>query len=94
MNELAIVQKVWNYAHVLRDQGVPYQAYISQISYLLLLKMDNGRAGLAAYGIKSGSAIPEDCRWPVLRAPHSRPQVSEGKKEADTLTGVGLVRRL
>jgi hypothetical protein len=35
MNEIALVQKVWNYAHVLRDQGVPYQAYISPISYLL-----------------------------------------------------------
>jgi type I restriction enzyme M protein len=67
MNETALVQKVWNYAHVLRDQGVPYQAYISQISYLLFLKMDDERAGLAAYGIKNGSAIPEDCRWPVLR---------------------------
>lgn len=31
MNELALVQKGWNYAHVLRDQGVPYQAYIYQI---------------------------------------------------------------
>jgi hypothetical protein len=29
--------------------------------------MDDERAGLAAYGIKNGSAIPEDCRWPVLR---------------------------
>jgi hypothetical protein len=29
MNETAPVQKVSNYAHVLRDQGVPYQAYIS-----------------------------------------------------------------
>jgi type I restriction enzyme M protein len=69
MNKLALVQKVWNYAHVLRDQGVPYQAYISQISYLLFLKMDDERAGLVALGlIKSeGSAIPEDCRWPVLR---------------------------
>jgi len=28
MNELALVQKVWNYTHVLRDQSVPYQAYI------------------------------------------------------------------
>jgi type I restriction enzyme M protein len=67
MNETALVQKVWNYAHVLRDQGVPYQAYIPQISYLLFLKMDDERAGLAAYGITNGSAIPEDCRWPVLR---------------------------
>jgi hypothetical protein len=47
MNETALVQKVWNFAHVLRDQGVPYQAYISQISYLLFLKMDDERAALA-----------------------------------------------
>src|SRR5271157_1228796 len=69
MNELTLVQKVWNYAHVLRDQGVPYQAYISQISYLLFLKMDDERAGLVASGLIKGeaSAIPEDCRWPVLR---------------------------
>jgi hypothetical protein len=52
---------------VLWDQGVPYQAYISQISCLLFLTMDDERAGLAAYGIANGSAIPEDCRWPVLR---------------------------
>src|SRR5689334_12912219 len=67
MNELALVQKVWNYAHLLRDQGVPYQAYIFQISYLLFLKRDEERTGLAAYRIKNASAIPEDCRWPVLR---------------------------
>jgi len=69
MNETALVQKVWNYAHVLRDQGVPYQAYISQISYLLFLKMDDERAGLVASGLirGEGSAIPQDCRWPVLR---------------------------
>jgi type I restriction enzyme M protein len=69
MNEIALVQKVWNYAHVLRDQGVPYQAYISQISYLLFLKMDEERAGLVASGLIKGeaSSIPEDCRWPALR---------------------------
>jgi hypothetical protein len=69
MNETALVQKVWNYAHVLRDQGVPYQAYISQISYLLFLKMDDERARLVASGLirGEGSSLPEDCRWPVLR---------------------------
>jgi type I restriction enzyme M protein len=69
VNETALVQKVWNYAHVLRDQGVPYQAYISQISYLLFLKMDDERAGLVASGLirDESSAIPHDCRWPVLR---------------------------
>jgi type I restriction enzyme M protein len=54
MNETALVQKIWNYAHVLRDQGVPYQAYISQISYLLFLKMDDERAGLVAAGLIRG----------------------------------------
>jgi type I restriction enzyme M protein len=68
MNDTALVQKVWNYAHVLRDQGIPYQAYISQISYLLFLKMDEEREGLIALGLKAEpSAIPTDCRWPVLR---------------------------
>ncbi len=69
MNDTALVQKVWNFAHVLRDQGVPYQAYISQISCLLFLKMDDERAALIAAGLLRGepSAIPADCRWPVLR---------------------------
>ena len=43
MNAQSLVAKVWNFAHVLRDQGVSYQAYISQISYLLFLKMDEER---------------------------------------------------
>ncbi len=46
---LALVE-VWNFAHVLRDQGAPYQAYISQISYLLFLKMADERAALIASG--------------------------------------------
>jgi type I restriction enzyme M protein len=69
MNETALVQKVWNYAHVLRDQGVPYQSYISQISYLLFLKMDDERAELVKQGLlpANGSPIPDDCRWTALR---------------------------
>jgi type I restriction enzyme M protein len=69
MNETALVQKVWNYAHVLRDQGVPYQSYISQISYLLFLKMDDERAELVTQGLlaANGSPIPADCRWAALR---------------------------
>jgi type I restriction enzyme M protein len=35
----AIVNKVWNYAHVLRDDGVSYGDYVEQITYLLFLKM-------------------------------------------------------
>lgn len=35
MNAQSLVAKVRNFAHVLRDQGVSCQTYISQISYRL-----------------------------------------------------------
>ncbi len=34
-----IVQKVWNYCHVLRDDGVSYGDYVEQLTYLIFLKM-------------------------------------------------------
>lgn len=39
MSESAIVSKVWNFANVLRDDGVGYGDYLEQITYLLFLKM-------------------------------------------------------
>lgn len=39
MSETAIVSKVWNFANVLRDDGVGYGDYLEQITYLLFLKM-------------------------------------------------------
>ncbi|MBS0209480.1 MAG: SAM-dependent DNA methyltransferase [Planctomycetes bacterium] len=34
-----IVNKAWNFAHVLRDDGLSYLAYTEQITFLLFLKM-------------------------------------------------------
>src|SRR6266498_318172 len=34
-----IVNKAWNFAHVLRDDGLSYMAYTEQITLLLFLKM-------------------------------------------------------
>jgi type I restriction enzyme M protein len=34
-----IVRKLWNYCHVLRDDGLSYQDYIEQLTFLLFLKM-------------------------------------------------------
>jgi hypothetical protein len=59
MNAQGLVAKVWNFAHVLRDQGVSYQAYISQISYLLFLKMDEERVTQ----IGEASMLPAGARW-------------------------------
>ena len=40
MNHSAtIVQKLWNYCNVLRDDGLSYQDYIEQLTFLLFLKM-------------------------------------------------------
>jgi len=39
MNESNLISKVWNFAHVLRDDGVGYGDYLEQITYLLFLKM-------------------------------------------------------
>ena len=38
-NTNALVQKVWSFATVLRDDGVGYGDYLEQITYLLFLKM-------------------------------------------------------
>jgi type I restriction-modification system DNA methylase subunit len=38
MNSAAIVQKLWNYCNVLRDDGMSYGDYVEQLTYLLFLK--------------------------------------------------------
>ena len=39
MNSSALIQKVWNFCHTLRDDGVGYGAYLEQLTYLLFLKL-------------------------------------------------------
>ena len=38
-NESNLISKVWNFANILRDDGVSYGDYLEQITYLLFLKM-------------------------------------------------------
>ena len=63
MNEATLIQKVWNYATVLKNEGVHYGSYISQISFLLFLKMDDERSEL----IGEPSMLPKDCRWKAIK---------------------------
>lgn len=58
----SLVSKVWNYAHVLRDQGISYGDYVEQITFLLFLKMDQERADL----LGEPSIIPKKYMWDVL----------------------------
>lgn len=39
MTAYSLVQKLWNFCHTLRDDGVGYGDYLEQLTYLLFLKM-------------------------------------------------------
>jgi type I restriction enzyme M protein len=39
MNTQDIVQKLWNLCHVLRDDGITYHEYVTELTFLLFLKM-------------------------------------------------------
>ncbi|MDF1513650.1 MAG: class I SAM-dependent DNA methyltransferase [Anaerolineae bacterium] len=63
MNESAtIVQRLWNYCNVLRDDGVSYGDYVEQLTYLLFLKMDEEQCEL----LGRDSAIPAEYNWASL----------------------------
>lgn len=61
----SIVDKLWNYCHVLRDDGVSYGDYVEQLTYLLFLKMaDEG----AQSPLRRASGIPAELGWATLLA--------------------------
>ncbi|NVJ46471.1 MAG: SAM-dependent DNA methyltransferase [Cytophagia bacterium] len=76
MTESALVSKVWNFANVLRDDGVGYGDYLEQITYLLFLKMADEMSkppyskNIQFPRIKDteGREIPEGefCNWETL----------------------------
>jgi len=61
-----LVQKLWSYCNVLRDDGLSYQDYLEQLTFLLFLKMSDERATL----IGAEQSVPEGYRWSDLSAPH------------------------
>ncbi len=63
MNSVALVQKLWNYCNVLRDDGMSYGDYVEQLTYLLFLKMADERAK-PPYNQKS--LVPAPYAWPTL----------------------------
>jgi type I restriction enzyme M protein len=59
----AIVQKLWNYCNVLRDDGVSYGDYVEQLTYLVFLKMADEQTKPP---FNNKSAIPKDYNWESL----------------------------
>lgn len=63
MSNNEIVQKLWNLCDVLRDDGINYSDYVTELVLLLFIKMEyeNTEAG-----ILQKHKLPEGCRWPDL----------------------------
>lgn len=60
-SETTLVKKVWDIANVLASAGVGFTDYITQLTYILFLKMDDEKEELGL-----GSAIPEGYKWQDL----------------------------
>ena len=60
-SEAALLKKVWDIANVLAAAGVGFTDYITQLTYILFLKMDSEKEELGL-----GSSIPEGYKWEDL----------------------------
>lgn len=58
MSTQDIVQKLWNLCNVLRDDGITYHQYVTELTYILFLKMANETG--------AEKDIPEEYRWESL----------------------------
>lgn len=66
MNTSSLIQKVWNFCHTLRDDGLGYGDYLEQLTFLLFLKMaDEYVTGVHQM---EKSAIPKGLDWASLRS--------------------------
>lgn len=61
MNNQEIVSKLWNLCNVLRDDGITYHQYVTELTYILFLKM--------AKETGTDGQIPEAYRWEKLIKP-------------------------
>ena len=58
MSTQDIVQKLWNLCNVLRDDGITYHQYVTELTYILFLKM--------AQETGAEKEIPAEYRWDTL----------------------------
>ena len=58
-----IVQRLWNYCNVLRDDGVSYGDYVEQLTYLLFLKMADEQTKPP---LNKPSSVPTGLDWQGL----------------------------
>ncbi|MGI8748183.1 MAG: N-6 DNA methylase, partial [Deinococcus sp.] len=83
-----IVQKLWNLCNDLRDDGVTYHQYVTELTYLLFLKMakETGTEG----------QLPQGFRWDDLRAKSAPERLDHYRQTLLDLgkAGAPLVRQI
>ncbi|MDD3179241.1 MAG: class I SAM-dependent DNA methyltransferase [Opitutaceae bacterium] len=62
-NPTALVQRLWNYCNILRDDGLSYGDYVEQLTFLLFLKMADEQSRPPH---NKPSPIPKGFDWPAL----------------------------
>ena len=65
MTSNGLVQRLWSYCNVLRDDGLSYGDYLEQLTYLLFLKMADEQTRPP---FSRPAFIPEGLDWPSLLA--------------------------
>lgn len=60
-NESTLLKKVWDIANVLASAGVGFTDYVTQLTYILFLKMDEEKEELGL-----DSTVPDGCKWKDL----------------------------
>jgi type I restriction enzyme M protein len=60
-----VVQKLWSYCNILRDDGLSYPDYVEQLTYLLFLKMADEQA---IPGSSNKALLPKGLNWRSLSA--------------------------
>ncbi|HQC98621.1 MAG TPA: N-6 DNA methylase, partial [Aquabacterium sp.] len=63
MTQNDIVQKLWNLCDVLRDDGINYSDYVTELVLLLFIKMEHENQ---ASGILAAHRLPDYARWSTL----------------------------
>ncbi|HEX5353469.1 MAG TPA: class I SAM-dependent DNA methyltransferase [Rhodanobacteraceae bacterium] len=63
MNATTLVQKLWNYCNILRDDGLSYGDYVEQLTFLLFLKMADEQSQPP---FNKPSPVPKEFAWPTL----------------------------
>ena len=78
----ALVQKLWNYCNILRDDGLSYGDYVEQLTFLLFLKMADEQVKPPFNKV---SAVPAGYDWPSLLAKDGDELEAHYRNVLDTL---------